>query len=102
MAAEPVDTSPGLVRMFRPQSSTFADVWRCGQPTMQDAPNPTALLKKYITEEDLAKALSLSVSQMANLRARRLIPYLRIGRSIRYEPIAVNSALQKLTVGVPA
>ena len=55
-------------------------------------------LKYYNTEEELAKELRVSQRHLINLRNRRLIPFVRLGRLIRYDRRAVAKALDKLTV----
>ena len=52
----------------------------------------------YTTEEELAKELRVSQRHLINLRNRRLIPFVRLGRLIRYNRAAVEKAIQKLTV----
>jgi len=32
------------------------------------------------------------------LRKRRLIPYIKLGKSVRFDPAAVTAAVQKLSV----
>jgi len=32
------------------------------------------------------------------LRKRRLIPYIKLGKSVRFDPAAVAAAIQKLTI----
>lgn len=52
----------------------------------------------YITEDELARELRISQRHLINLRNRRLIPHIRLGRAIRYDPVAVDKAIEKLTV----
>ena len=52
----------------------------------------------YTTEEELARELRVSQRHLINLRNRRLIPFVRLGRLIRYNRAAVEKAIQKLTV----
>jgi hypothetical protein len=51
-----------------------------------------------VTEKELAEELRISLRGLINLRNRRLLPHLRIGRLIRYDRAAVEKALEKLTV----
>ena len=55
-------------------------------------------IKALNTEPEEARRLSISRRHLVNMRNRRLIPYLRLGTSIRYNPDAVDKALQLLTV----
>jgi hypothetical protein len=53
---------------------------------------------RLITEKQQAEQLQCSLRHLIDLRNRRLIPYIKLGRSIRYDPNAVQRALEKLTV----
>ena len=53
---------------------------------------------RLLTEKEQAEELQCSLRHLANLRKRRLIPYVRLGRSIRFDPAAVERALTKLSV----
>jgi Helix-turn-helix domain len=54
--------------------------------------------RDIVTERELAKELRVSVRALINYRNRRLIPHIRLGRSVRYDRVAVEKALEKLTV----
>jgi hypothetical protein len=45
-----------------------------------------------------AEELGISLRHLANLKAKRLIPFVRLGGSIRYDPDQVRRALDKLSV----
>lgn len=62
--------------------------------TMQVQPMQPLL----ISEKKQARLLGISIRHLINLRNRKLAPYIRLGRSIRYRPDAVEKALQKLTI----
>jgi hypothetical protein len=51
-----------------------------------------------ITEKAQAELLGCSLRHLINLRNRRLVPFVRLGKCVRYNPDAVQQALQKLTV----
>lgn len=51
-----------------------------------------------ITGEEQAKLLSCTSRHLRNLCKRRLIPYVKLGRSIRFNPNAVERAVEKLTI----
>jgi Helix-turn-helix domain len=55
-------------------------------------------MTKLLTEPELADVLSLCKRNLQTLRYARLIPFIRLGRSIRYNPEDVRRALEKLTV----
>ena len=51
-----------------------------------------------VTEKELATLLNISWQHLVNLRKRRLVPFVRLGKSVRYSPTKVAKALEKLTV----
>ena len=53
---------------------------------------------KYVTEKDLVRMLKVSPRFVLSLRRRRLIPFCKLGRSVRFPLEEVESALKKLTV----
>ena len=55
-------------------------------------------MKHLITERELCGRLSCCRRTLAKFRSLRLIPYVRIGKMVRYDSEAVNAALEKLTV----
>lgn len=54
--------------------------------------------EELLREKEQAKQLKCSLRHLVNLRNKRLIPFIRLGRSIRYNPIAVARALEKLEI----
>jgi hypothetical protein len=46
----------------------------------------------------MAERLNCSPRHLVNMRLRRQIPYVKLGRLVRYDPIAVGEALKKLTI----
>ena len=55
----------------------------------------TKLENELLTTEELAKRLKLSSRQVANLVGRRVIPRIKIGRTVRFELEKVILALRK-------
>ena len=55
-------------------------------------------LPKLISEHDLAETLGISKRHLGNLRTRRVLPYVMLGKSVRYDPAAVRQVLDRLTV----
>lgn len=53
---------------------------------------------QLLTEDQVADALSVVPRHVRNLRARGLIPYVQLGRSIRYSAADVNGAIAQLTI----
>jgi excisionase family DNA binding protein len=56
--------------------------------------------QKYLlhTERQEAQRLNVSHRHMVNMRQRGWIPYIKLGRIIRYRPEAVDAALAKMTI----
>jgi len=54
--------------------------------------------KEYLTSEQLAEMLGVSLRTVVNMRRRRQIPYVQLGHVIRYRRAAVEAALQSFTV----
>lgn len=57
-------------------------------------------LRKLEREETVAERLGISPRHLRELRAQRMIPYVRLGRSIRLDPEAVAQAVERMTVQV--
>jgi excisionase family DNA binding protein len=51
-----------------------------------------------ISEKAQAKLLGCSLRHLVNLRSKRLLPHVRLGRLVRYNPDAVQRAIEKLSV----
>lgn len=64
----------------------------------------TVVIEKHrqllVTEKTLARLMNVSLRHIMNVRYRKQIPYIRLGRAIRYNPVAVEQALAKLTFQV--
>jgi excisionase family DNA binding protein len=52
--------------------------------------------ESLMTEKEMADYLRIKPRQLFNWRADGLVPYFRIGRSIRYRRSAVDTALEGL------
>jgi excisionase family DNA binding protein len=55
----------------------------------------TKFENELLTTEELARRLKLSPRQVANLVGRRVIPRIKIGRTVRFELEKVILALRK-------
>lgn len=55
-------------------------------------------MKELITEEEQARQLHCSQRHLIRMRNRRMIPYVKLGRMIRYDPMKVAAAIEKLTI----
>jgi excisionase family DNA binding protein len=52
-----------------------------------------------MTEKETANYLRIKLRQLYNWRVNGLIPYIRIGRALRYRKSAVDHALDQMTLG---
>lgn len=59
------------------------------------AQNSEFLLNGWVRKLDLAKYLSLSVRTIDNLMRQKKIPFVRLGRSVRFRIADVNRALER-------
>lgn len=62
---------------------------------------PTAVLQELLTSDEVAEITGLSRETLAQWRSqRRGIPYLKIGRAVRYDPAEVRTYLEGCRVSV--
>lgn len=54
---------------------------------------------RLLTEKEAAEYLRIKVRQLYNWRVSGLIPYIRIGKALRYRKAAIDQALDRLTLG---
>ena len=57
-----------------------------------------ATYRRLNTAKQQAAELNCSLRHLAKLKAQRLIPYIKLGRILRFDPEAVQRALDKLSV----
>jgi hypothetical protein len=55
-------------------------------------------VQTLISPKEQARRIDCSLRHLQNLKNRRLIPHIKLGRLVRYDPVAVQRALEKLTV----
>jgi excisionase family DNA binding protein len=63
--------------------------------TLSDTPIGSQLL----TDTEVAKRFNVSLRTVIDWRNGGKLPFLRIGRSIRYRPESIAALLQKLEIG---
>ncbi len=63
---------------------------------------PPETLPALLNETAVATQLGISLRHLRTLRSRRLIPYLKLGKAVRFDPAAVSAAISRLTVTTPA
>jgi excisionase family DNA binding protein len=55
-------------------------------------------LKPFMDASELASFLGVSLRTVRTMQQRRLIPFVKIGRSVRFRLSQVEKALEKLTI----
>jgi hypothetical protein len=58
----------------------------------------SAMEKQLLTGKELAPIIGCSWRHVMTLREKRMIPYVQLGRLVRYNPQEVLRAIQKLTI----
>jgi excisionase family DNA binding protein len=53
---------------------------------------------KLNNTREQAAQMSCSVRHLQNLCNKRLVPFYKLGKSVRFDPVAVHKALQKLCI----
>lgn len=53
--------------------------------------------ESLMTEKEMAAYLRIKPRQLFNWRADGLVPYMRIGRAIRYRRTTIDAALERLS-----
>ncbi len=62
---------------------------------------PNAALPALLTPEEVAETTGLSLDTLAQWRSqKRGIPYLKIGRAVRYDAVEVQAYLERCRVSV--
>lgn len=54
---------------------------------------------RLLTEKEAAEYLRIKVRQLYNWRVSGLIPYIRIGKALRYRKSAIDQTLSRFTLG---
>ncbi|MEI8342926.1 MAG: helix-turn-helix domain-containing protein [Verrucomicrobiota bacterium] len=54
---------------------------------------------RLLTEKEAAEYLRIKVRQLYNWRVSGLIPYIKIGKALRYRKAAIDQALERFTMG---
>ena len=64
---------------------------------MEPQQNESRGYEPLMTEKEMAAYLRIRPRQLFNWRADGLVPFIRIGRAIRYRRTAVDAALEQLS-----
>lgn len=59
-----------------------------------------AIDDRLMTEQEAADYLRIKPRQLYNWRNKGLIPFIRIGRALRFRKAAIDMALTRLTRGI--
>ena len=54
---------------------------------------------RLLTEKEAAEYLQIKARQLYNGRVSGLIPYIRIGKALRYRKAAIDQAIERFTRG---
>ena len=68
-------------------------------PGMDEQPSSLRNELELVTEAELARLLKVCRRQLYNWRIAGRIPYLKIGRAVRFRAIDVLAAIEKLKIG---
>jgi excisionase family DNA binding protein len=61
----------------------------------------TAVMEHMLTPEQVSEVTSLSLDTLAQWRSqKRGIPYLKMGRAVRYDPVDIKAYLERCRVSV--
>lgn len=67
-----------------------------------NSPNSTKNIptqtQPLIDPKEQSRRLGCSLRHLQNLKNRRMVPYIKLGRLVRYNPDAVQRAIEKLTI----
>ena len=66
---------------------------------MEAQTNEITGYEPLMTEKEMADYLRIKPRQLFNWRVGGLVPFMRIGRAIRYRRSAVDAALQQMSEG---
>lgn len=53
---------------------------------------------KLLTSEEVAEWLNLKMSKLRSMVFKNEIPYLKVGRLLRYDPVQIEQWLESLTI----
>ena len=59
----------------------------------------TILAKPWWSKSDVARVFDVSLKTVFNWQRRRWIPYVRIGGTVRFDPVEVKAAILKRRCG---
>jgi excisionase family DNA binding protein len=59
----------------------------------------TPIGSQLLTDTEVAKRFNVSLRTVIDWRNQGKLPYLRIGRSIRYRPESIRALVEKLEIG---
>jgi excisionase family DNA binding protein len=92
-----IDSEERLSSAKQESIARLAKCWDCSQslPTPGDIDDPYVRL---LTKREIARVISKSERSIDNMMKGRVIPFLKLGRSVRFKLRDVEKALSKLTV----
>ena len=64
----------------------------------ENIPNRNLSLVGFMNRREMARFLGISERKLSTMVSRREIPVIKLGRSVRFDPIKVKKALKRLTI----
>lgn len=64
----------------------------------ENIPNRNLSLVGFMNRREMAHFLGISERKLSTMVSRREIPVIKLGRSVRFDPIEVKKALKRLTI----
>jgi excisionase family DNA binding protein len=64
----------------------------------ENIPNRNLSLVSFMNRREMAHFLGISERKLSTMVSRREIPVIKLGRSVRFDPIEVKKALKRLTI----
>jgi len=64
----------------------------------ENIPNRNLSLVGFMNRREMARFLGISERKLSTMVSRREIPVIKLGRSVRFDPIEVKKALKRLTI----
>jgi excisionase family DNA binding protein len=68
------------------------------KPNRQADTNIQTETKGFLTSQELAALLAVSLRTIVNLRRRRVLPHIKIGRLVRFSRAQVEAVLKDYTI----
>jgi excisionase family DNA binding protein len=88
-----------LSRIKADYPATVADLWESSPVRCDDDLDDAKVFLQLLTDAGVAETINVSLRTVIDWRNAGKIPFIRIGRSIRYRPESIRALLEKLEIG---